>query len=337
LLHRQRSRLLALLSRFDDARAELVGLVARIDRAYGAESKLRGELEVSLGDLDHKVAHLDDAEAHYQRALAIYTKTGGDIEVAESLVGLGTIALDLGKMKLAHECFERAKQAAEHALPGSERVLSTILTYLGDALGAELAAAQRELERAREIRIKLYGSESLFVGQVENTLGTNYTWLGQHDKAMEYLRHAIAVEERALGESSLDVLYAHHNLANDLDDQERYSEALAEHEHALAGLDKLLGKDHPGLTAPLAVMAYEYAVTGRAAEGIAAAERAHAIRASRHESDGAWLQFGWGVALWATDRARAVALVRSAVAIWHKQPDDPAALRHAEAWLASHR
>jgi hypothetical protein len=101
----------------------------------------------------------------------------------------------------------------------------------------------------------------------------------------------------------------------------------------------VLGAEHPVLCAPLSLLAYEYAEIGRAADGVAAAEKCHAIRAARGEPDGAYLQLGLGAALYATgkDRARARALVQAAVAELEQWPDDPAVLPRAKAWLRTHR
>jgi tetratricopeptide (TPR) repeat protein len=337
-LHQSRSLILMALSRFDDARTELANLVAPIEKAYGPTSIHRGRLAFAMGELDRKLARSAEATADYKQALAIYERAGTDVEVAQALVGLGANASDAGHAKEARDYLTRAKAAAEHALPESERLLSGILVY--DAAGmSDLRAAQTELERALEIRARLFGPESIFVGEVENTLGANYTWLGDHAQAMTHLRHAVAIHERTGGPNAFNTAIAHNNLGIELADQDDNAGAVAEHERALAALERAFGPQHPTLTAPLSMLAYEYAAIGRAPDGVAAAERAHAIHAARKEPDDAQLNLGWGAALWdaGKDRARAVALVRAAVAEWKKAPDDPAALKRAEAWLASHR
>jgi hypothetical protein len=291
-----------------------------------------------MGEIDRRLAHTDDAVAEYGQALEIYQRTGDNSGVAQALVGLGATAGDAAHADAARDYLARAKAAAERGLPESERLLSGILVYHAAGL-TDLRAAQAELQRALDIRTRLFGPESIFVGEVENTLGANYTYLGDHAQAMAHLRHALAIHERTQGEDAFNTIISHHNLGLELADQDDNAGAAAEHARALAGLEKAFGPQHPTLTEPLAMLAYEYAAIGRAADGVAAAERAHAIRAARKEADSAALNFGWGAALWAagTDRGRAVALVRAAVAQWKRAPDDPAALRRAEAWLASHR
>jgi hypothetical protein len=107
----------------------------------------------------------------------------------------------------------------------------------------------------------------------------------------------------------------------------------------VAGFDRILGHDHPTIAAPLALLAFEYAALGRAPEGLAAAERAHAILTKAKQPSNAYLDLGHGAALWVEgkDRARGAALVRAAIADWKASHEDPLALARAEAWQRAHR
>jgi tetratricopeptide (TPR) repeat protein/predicted Ser/Thr protein kinase len=339
-LHQNRSTLLTLASRFDDALAELTNLIAPIERAYGADSIYRAELAFAIGEIDRKRGDYPAAIAAYQQALAVYRSTDDSTEIARALVGLGSTEQAAEHIDVARRYLEQAKTAAERALPTSERLLSGILVYLADTMqGDELHKAQAELRRALEIRTRLYGPDSMLVAQVLNSLGTNYSWLGEHEQAVATLQRAIALEEPALGRDAFDVLIAHHNLGIELVNQGRAAEALAEHERAVAGFDRILGRDHPTIAAPLALLAFEYAVVGRAAEGLAAAERARAILAKAKQPGNAYLDLGHGAALWVEgkDRARGDALVRAAIVQWRDNHDDAIALARAEAWLRTHR
>jgi tetratricopeptide (TPR) repeat protein/predicted Ser/Thr protein kinase len=339
-LHQNRSTLLTLASRFDDALVELTDLIAPIERAYGARSVPRAGLAFAIGEVDRKRGAYPAAVAAYQQALAIYRTADDSTEIARALVGLGSAEQAAEHPDVARRYLEQARAAAERALPTSERLLSGILVYLADTRqGDELPKAQDELRRALEIRTRLYGPDSTPVAQVLNSLGTNYTWLGEHDLATTTVLRAIAIEQPALGADAFDVLIARHNLGIELVNQGRVAEALAEHERAVAGFDRILGRDHPTIAAPLALLAFEDAALGRAAEGIAAADRARAILAKANQPSNAYLDLGSGAALWALgkERARGDALVRGAIAQLRTSREDPFALARAEAWLRTHR
>jgi diguanylate cyclase (GGDEF)-like protein len=193
----------------DDAAAtavnlgEIALLTGHYDRAEQLSSDLarlatdanlpwaQAKAEEYLGVVARRRGHLDDAQAHAQRALALQRALGHEAGTATALSNLGTLARDRGDYATALDLFRQSlgiRERNDDQLELTLRNLALIYRDLGDD-----AAARDYFTRALDVA-RRHGDSANYAA----TLGT---WAGYLVDAGEFAP-ALAAAEESLAVSS---------------------------------------------------------------------------------------------------------------------------------------
>lgn len=210
--------------RFDEAKA-LAADAAAVLRVIGADASLMATLETNLGGAAREADELDEALAHYEKALDGLSEHYGDShpETGRALTNVGSVLAAKGSFDAASEALVRAKASFEQTLGPEHPFVGVVLNNLG----TNLARARRSeeavqvLEKAVAVRRKSLGDEHRSVALSLYNLGTARASLRDYAAAEKNLREAIAIIS-----------------AKDADDPR-----LVSHETTLAGILLAQGKD----------------------------------------------------------------------------------------------
>ena len=195
----------------------------------------------------HRGAY-DEAQARFERALAIREKTlgPGHPEVAFAFMNLGNVSFHRGAYDEARARFARALEIQVEALgPGHPDVAATH-NNLGAAferLGA-YDEARALHERALAIQEAALGPEHPELASSLNNLGNAYLDTGAVEEARLRFARALEILEKALGPEHPDLAAMLNNLGIAAMELRDYPDARARHERALAIREKALGPEH---------------------------------------------------------------------------------------------
>jgi eukaryotic-like serine/threonine-protein kinase len=146
------------------------------------------------------------------------------------------------------------------------------------------ADALAHYEQAYRMRVELVGELNARTAvALTNTAVARWN-LGDTRGVVDDTRRAIAVLERTLGPGHADTAWARRNLSDRLVDLERFDEARAEAELALAGSEADFGRDHPYVASSAITLAAVMRELGRLDEALALGERALAVGRAHPES-----------------------------------------------------
>ncbi|NUT97407.1 MAG: tetratricopeptide repeat protein [Saccharothrix sp.] len=188
------------------------------------------------------------------------------------------------------EARERARRLLPHVLsvadlapadPGLDNALAFLLLACGRALRAagQDRAASGVQERAYELVRRLPDPPPFAVEKVAVDLMTTYRDLGEHAKAMELVRVAMATRDPVEG----DYLLEHY--AGLLEDRGELGLARRISEDALAVAEARYPPDSPELARPLGNLASVLVRAGRGAEAVTLARRALDLVEPAHAAD----------------------------------------------------
>jgi serine/threonine protein kinase len=283
-------RLPALAAQFEMLR----GVIAMARQQPEAERHLRAAYVAARRSQD--VVAAVDAAAGMSRWLADISGRPADAELwadlslseaegahdqAMLVTGLDAMALvrELqGRFGEALALRRRQLDAALHLY--GERDLRSIdalnsLAAVQDGMG-DPAAAIPNYERALAAQDALLGPEHPAAAMIDANLGLARSSLGEHARAVELLRRAVALGERDDADG-LDTAYSRLNLGVALDAQGDRAGAIASLRRAQPVIEKQLGADHPDVALVLQALGNALAVTGDLAGAEQALGRALAI------------------------------------------------------------
>lgn len=176
-----------------------------------------GKMHNAHGLASTKIAGVDTTLASFARALEIFTA------ISAKIPDIGTVYLNIGNVYLAREDFTAAIENANRALdffkhvpPNHEVELASTHRTLGDALisygMAELAVSH--LRTAVEILRKILQTDShVDLAILYTELAVAYAAAKIFDKALEFVRLAISIQERLLPENHKDTAHSYFALA----------------------------------------------------------------------------------------------------------------------------
>ncbi len=145
-------------------------------------------------------------------------------------------------------------------------------------------AAQPHLERALEIRRRVFGEDHRkTLGSMTN-LANNYRSLGRPADAVTLNEAALALSKIKLGPDDLDMLRIMVNLAGDYGSAGRHADALTLNESALSVL-KVKAPDHATTLQCMNNLAGDYATLGRVADALTLNESTAALMKAKHGPD----------------------------------------------------
>jgi serine/threonine protein kinase/tetratricopeptide (TPR) repeat protein len=184
-----------------------------------------------------------------------------------------------GNSVTAREILDKGAAKIDKELEGQPQIRSRLTETMGTvyrSLGL-YEQARTMLERALELKKKIYGEDSLSVADTLQNLGIVLDSQGRYDEAAADFRKALEIRSRKLGPDDPDVARTLNSLAINYWNQEKYAEAEPLFERSLAIKEKTLGPDHPDLANTLINLAILKHTQKKYAESEALFKRALAI------------------------------------------------------------
>lgn len=105
--------------------------------------------------------------------------------------------------------------------------------------------SEKLLLKAREIKVKLLGTEHLEIAGIDHELAGVYANRGKYAEAEELYRKSLRIRKKVLGEEHLDTAASYHSLGRVYESQEEYEMAVAYYLKAYKILVHRFGADHP--------------------------------------------------------------------------------------------
>jgi eukaryotic-like serine/threonine-protein kinase len=200
--------------------------------------------------------------------------------------GLGAIAATRGKLDEAIAHFEKAiplleKQfGAEHPnVSGARENLGTALLERGDA-----RAAIAQIELVVAMRQKTLPANHPLIGRALQNLGTAHVELGELARGEDELRRALTMMEAGLGKDHPEIADLLANLSGAVFARGNAAEAIALGRRGLAISEQAFGPQNPALVPVLLVLAGQLTDTRAYRDAEAILARAEAIAAKQPET-----------------------------------------------------
>jgi len=173
-----------------DYRAALVDFEAGLSAARLAEDQaVEALLENRVGFVHHRELRLDEAEAHFSRAVVLARQAGDRQTLGLSLIDLANVAWDRGEMGADHPMLAEGIGLLRGAgdLSGVARGLNLLgMAYFGAGDGAQaIAAAEEALAAARQAGDKSKEATSLSYLSIINR------YLGRYQETLRYGQEAL--------------------------------------------------------------------------------------------------------------------------------------------------
>lgn len=263
-----------------DARELLRRGSERLGHELRDQPLLRARLLDTLGGIDTELGLFDDARPLLAEALAIRQRLRGgeDLEVAATLVRLGTLARVSGKGDAA-ALFRRALAIREARVGREHPEVAEVLNKLGTALAAKgrFDEAEATLRRTLALGERLWGKDDPRVAKVLHNLSGIAYYRGRTAEAERFLQRALAIREKALAADDLDLAGSREALALLRQQQGRPAEAARLLERLAATYEKVYGPEHPQLAKTLLNLGLARSALGEDADARQLLERALAI------------------------------------------------------------
>jgi tetratricopeptide (TPR) repeat protein len=236
---------------------DLAGALPFQERALAIREKVLGPEHPDTAESLEGVARIDRVQGEFakalplqERALAIREKAFGPEHpsTALSLDYLARVLYEQGDLPGARPLYERALAIREKVLGSEHPHTAASLSNLGDVLHdqGDLSGAQPLYERAVAIREKVLGPEHPIMAVSLNDLARVLHDQGDPAKARPLYERALAlaIRENVLGPEHPTTNLVRRNMARLLLAAGSAAEALTFSETALAGHEKVLGKNH---------------------------------------------------------------------------------------------
>ncbi len=225
---------------------------AGIERVESLEAspEVQGRLLFALGSLCRQMILFDQGDRLLERSVALRRQAYGPahVLVAQSIDGLGRIALDRGDAAAAEARFREAL-GVYRAADAPDELVSSSMNYLGMSLKAQARYddAVEVLREALDLAHKAHGSDNDEVATVANNLAVVYTQLEKFDLALSMFEQTHRVLARTLGENHVRVGSSHANLGAVLLKLGQAGDAEPHFRRALQIQSTVLGENHPGV------------------------------------------------------------------------------------------
>jgi tetratricopeptide (TPR) repeat protein len=154
-----------------------------------------------------------------------------------------------GNTVTAREILDKGAAKIDRELEGQPQIRARLTGTMGTvyrSLGL-YGQAGTMLEKALELKKKIYGEDSLSVADTLHNLGIVLDSQGRYDEAAADFRKALEIRSQKLGPDDPEVARSLNSLAINYWNQEKYAEAEPLFERSLAIKEKTLGPDHPDL------------------------------------------------------------------------------------------
>jgi tetratricopeptide (TPR) repeat protein len=156
------------------------------------------------------------AERFLQRGLAESYRQykGWNMISAYILNDLARTYEDMGKMKNANDCYNDAFSLFSHFKDSVSNEIAMLYNNHGLFLmkNGVYDIALQSLEKAREIKIQLYGEDHVQLANVYNNIGMANHYLQNHNEALNYYQKALPLYLKQYGEKNENVANCYNNI-----------------------------------------------------------------------------------------------------------------------------
>lgn len=234
----------------DLSRADhVLGQALAISQSHRTEkSQTYARLLLNLGRVQLNAGNLSEARANFEKSIALGRELGGSMnpEVASGLRELSSVFMWNDELPAAERSIREALQIFNATRPRGHPDLALAELKLGEVLMLEgrFDEAAPMFESGLTAQTQLYGSNSLKVADVLESLSNVRRGQGSLAEAEEYARRALRTRETVLGREDTYTGYSRTILAVVLAKRGKYAEAEQEARQSLAIFDKTLPPDH---------------------------------------------------------------------------------------------
>ena len=254
--------------------------------SLGSDPEMQSDMQETLGGIYQKLGKLDLADPLLMSALAERRKISGgeNRKVAESLVALGLLRKDQGKL-------DEAETLVRQGMEMSQRTQSESNS---DAARADSLNAMVALGKVLEVRAKYDQAKQILEAalklQPQNADATSATaenltelanvtfYQGQYDLSEKLNKQALEIDQRLLGDDNPAAAQELNNLGAIEMNRGNYPNSEAYYRRALAITEAWYGTDHPETAANMTALAQPLTFDKQEAEAQSLLERALEIQ-----------------------------------------------------------
>lgn len=198
------------------ARALIDAARQELDHSLQRQPEIKLRLGLTLARIYESIGLPAEAVDLLKRAEALAPP---ELEITERLLLMDALARALASLGQRTQALEIATAAAERArleLPPDHELLANALNSLGLVLDAEGRSAEAFplLEQALDIRLRVFGEQSIETAATLHNLGLAARRVGRLDTAENWLQRSLAAKRALLPESHPRVLSGQEALAN---------------------------------------------------------------------------------------------------------------------------
>jgi CHAT domain-containing protein/tetratricopeptide (TPR) repeat protein len=283
---------LMILQRRDEAAAVGKRALAIGTQAFGPDDPRLADAIESMGAIAREEENYQDAEAYFQRSLAIKQKTPGmmPFDLALAMDDLGDLyglegRFDDGEkmLKQGLKVLEQSYGADAPRAPNYSKLLNDLGNLYKDA--GRLPEAEAALRKAYAIDRAKAGEGDQNAPSTLGNLAIVLDAQSRYAEAENLFNQTLIANEKAYGPNHPAMVYALNNLANNYVEQGRTAEAAAMLQRVLAICEKTAGPDSPDVARSLMNLATTYKELGRPAEARSLYERALRIFSQKFGED----------------------------------------------------
>jgi tetratricopeptide (TPR) repeat protein/predicted Ser/Thr protein kinase len=270
------------VGRHEQAMVDLHEVQALQERALEANDPGRATTLSHIGDALIGLGRYEEAVEHQRRALRIYEAVYGPDhpKLLAPLNNLGVSLQSLARFDEARAAFERTHALAMASVGPESRSVALALRNMSevDRDQGKVELAIDEARRAVAIYQRGGGTMDHGTSTALAALATSLAAGQQFEEATGYFRQVHAAQVELFGQGSLNAVFAENNLGTVLAEQGRHDEGLVHLHNALAGKERLLGAEHPGLVSTLSSLGESLLERGEARQALPYFERAERLR-----------------------------------------------------------
>ena len=254
--------------------------------SLGSDPEMQSDMQETLGGIYQKLGKLDLAEPLLVSAIAERRKISGgdDRKVAESLVALGLLRKDQGKLDeaetLVRQGMEMSQRTISASSPDAARVDSLkAMVAMGAVL--EVRAKYDQARQILEAALKLQpqnGDATIVTAENLTELANVTFYQGQYDLSEKLNNQALEIDQRLLGNENPAAAQELNNLGAIEMNRGNYPASEAYYRRALAITEAWYGTDHPETAANMTALAQPLTFDHKEAEAQSLLERALEIQ-----------------------------------------------------------
>jgi len=254
--------------------------------SLGSDPEMQSDMQETLGGIYQKLGKLDLAEPLLVSALAERRKiSGGDNrKVAESLVALGLLRKDQGKLDEAETLVRQGMEMSQRTITASSADAARADSLKAMvAMGAvlEVRAKYDQARQILEAALKLQpqnGDATIATAENLTELANVTFYQGQYDLSEKLNNQALEIDQRLLGNENPAVAQEFNNLGAIEMNRGNYPASEAYYRRALAITEAWYGTDHPETAANMTALAQPLTFDNKEAEAQTLLERALEIQ-----------------------------------------------------------